>query len=202
MANANQVSGFAPVRYLSGSPWNGAANLYCIKAADTAAYFVGDPVTTIGNAGSDGNGIPAVTLAAAGAAVRGVIVGIGKGPAGGPIVDFANLEAVQRSAGAKTVNYYCLVVDDPDVLFEIQEGVSTALTEASVNRNANFHLGARTAGLPLSTVYLDNSTVSTTSTLNCKLFGLAQRVDNAFGAYAKWLVKINNHEFSTGTTAP
>lgn len=203
MPNANQPSGLAPVRYLSGSPWNGAANLYVIKAADANGFYVGDPVTTIGNAGSDGNGIPAVTLAAAGAAVRGVIIAIGKGPAGGPMIDFNNLTAVQRPSGAQAVDYYALVVDDPDVLFEIQEaGAGAVLTQASVNRNANFNLGTRTAGLALSPAYLDNNTVNTTATLNLKLFGLAQRKDNGFGQYAKWLVKINNHEFSAGTTAP
>jgi hypothetical protein len=32
-----------------------------------------------------------------------------------------------------------------------------------------------------------------------KILGLARRQDNAYGPYAKWLVKINNHELSAGT---
>src|SRR4051812_12623874 len=134
MANQNQPSGLAPVRYLGGSAWNGAANQYCILAADTNAFFVGDRVTTIGNAGADANGIPAVTLAAPGTAARGVIVAVGTFGPGGPPVNPNNLNAVSRPTGAQTVNYYALVVDDPDVLFEVQEaGARATLTASSVN---------------------------------------------------------------------
>lgn len=203
MANPNQPSGLAPVRYLTGNPWSGAVNIYCVLAADTNAYYIGDPVTTIGNANADGNGIPAVTLCAAGVAARGVIVAIGTLGNGGPYINPNNLTAVQRPSGAASVNYYLAVVDDPDVIFEIQEaGAGATLTATSCNRNVNWNLGTRTAGLPLSPAFLDNNTVNTTSTLNMKMLGLAQRVDNQFGAFQKWLVKINNHEFSGGTTSP
>ena len=203
MANQNQPSGLAPVEYLGGSEWNGATNLYCILAADTSAYWIGDPVTTIGNAGSDANGIPAVKLATAGAAVRGVIVGIGTIGPGGPFINPQNLSATNRPAGAQSVNYYVAVVDDPDVVFEIQEaGAGATLTGSSVNRNVNFNLGTRSAGLTLSPVFLDNNTVNTTATLNLKILGLAQRIDNQFGPFQKWKVKINNHEFSGGTASP
>lgn len=204
MANANQPSGLAPVRYRNGNPWNGAVNLYCILAAATPQFWIGDPVTTIGNAGADTFGIPAVTLAAAGAAVRGVIVGLGTLGPGGPYVNPNNLNQLTRPAGAQAGNWYAAVVDDPNVLFEIQEGgIGAVLTASSVNRNVNFNLGTRTATLGLSPCFLDNNTVNTTATLNLKIFQAAQRVDNApFAAFQKWLVSINNHEFSSGTTSP
>lgn len=202
MANSNAPSGLAPVRYLSGAKWSGAANLYCILAADTNYYYVGDRVTTIGNAGSDANGIPAVTLAAAGTAARGVIVAVGTDPY--TLANPNNLGAVQR-LNSVTVNYYCLVVDDPMVVFEVQEGgVGTVLTTTSVNRNVNMNNGTRsTAGLILSPAYLDNNTVNTTSTLDLKIIQGVWRPDNTFGsANQKWEVILNNHEFRAGTTSP
>lgn len=202
MPNPNMPSGLSPVRYLGGNYWNGAINLYCIMPADTGQYWIGDPVTTIGNANSDPAGVPAVTLAAAGAAVRGVIVGIGT-LSGGPFVNPNNLNLLTRPAGAQAVTYYVAVVDDPDVLFEVQEaGAGATLGQTSCNRNVNFNMGTRTPTLTVSPAFLDNNTVNTTATLNLKIIQLIQRIDNQFGAFQKWLVKINNHEFSGGTASP
>ena len=44
MANVSKIRGFQPVRHLSGSPYNGQANIYATAASDSAALFVGDPV--------------------------------------------------------------------------------------------------------------------------------------------------------------
>lgn len=204
MANQNQLSGLAPVRYLNGAPWSGAVNIYTILAADTAQYWIGDPVTTIGNAGGDSFGNPAVTLAAAGAAVRGVIVGLGTSRFG-PYAQLNNLNSpLTRPSGAQSVNWYAAVVDDPQVLFEIQEGgVGAVLTSSSINRNVNFNTGTRTSTLLLSPVFLDNNTVNTTSTLNLKIITSPQRGDNTpYAQYQKWWCLINNHEFRAGTTSP
>jgi len=203
MANQNQPTGFAPVRYRSGAPWNGAVNFYTYLAAETVQVWIGDPVATISIANGDGFGTPAVKLAAAGAAVRGIVVGIGINPQGGPYINPNNLALLTRPVNAQAQNYYFAVVDDPDVLFEIQEaGVGAVLTATSINRNVNFGLGTRTASLVLSPTFLDNNTVNTTLTLNCKIHGAAQRPDNTpFTTFQKWLVSINNHDFSTGTVS-
>jgi len=204
VANLNQPSGLAPVRYRGGNNWNGAAKQYCILAADTNQYWIGDPITTIGNAGADTFGVPAVTIGVAGTATRGVIVGLGT-IRNGPYINPNNLNQLPtRPAGAQAVNWYALVVDDPDVLFEVQEGgVGSVLTSASVNRNANYSLGTRTSTLTISPAFLDNNTVTTTSTLNLKIVQAVQRPDNTpFAQFQKWIVTINNHEFSGGTTSP
>ena len=44
-----------------------------------------------------------------------------------------------------------------------------------------------------------DATPAATATLQLKLMGLVRRQQNAFGAYAKHLVKINVHELGTGT---
>lgn len=204
MANLNQPTGLAAVRYRNGNPWTGGAKQYCILAADTNQYWIGDPVTTIGNAGADVFGIPAVTLGSAGTAVRGVIIGMGI-LRNGPYINPNNLNTLPtRPSGAQAQNWYALVIDDPDVYFEIQEaGSGSVLTSTSVNRNVNFNMGTRTSTLTISPVFLDNNTVNTTSTLNLKIVQAVQRPDNTpFTQFQKWIVEINNHEYSGGTTSP
>lgn len=194
MANANKPMGLAPVQYLNGSPWNGQARMYYIPSTDGNAFALGDPVASAG--GADANGVPSVTLGAAGAALRGVIVGMGTSE--GLMADPSNLDSTVIPA-TKAKNYYVMVADDPNIIFEVQEiGTGTALTAAEVGLNANLVAGTNNGYQ--SGWLLTNTTEDVTSTLNCKLLGLVRRPDNAFGAYAKWLVTINNHEFKSGTT--
>jgi hypothetical protein len=176
---------------MNGAPWSGGGNIYSIDSGYGTALYVGDPVASSG--ASDAYGIQGVVLGAAGAAVRGVIVAIGINAQGGPYVNPNNLALISAPA-TKTVNYYALVVDDPQVIFEIQE-VGTAMAAADCGLNANFSFG--TAGT-LSGVGILNSSKAVTATLNMRLLGLTQRADNAFGTYAKWNVLLNNHEFRTG----
>ena len=52
MANANRPSGFTPVQYLNGAPWNGQARLYSIAATYGTALYIGDPVISLGSTNS------------------------------------------------------------------------------------------------------------------------------------------------------
>lgn len=195
MANVNQPKGLWPTQYLNGAPWNGQARLYFIASTDANAYAIGDPVASSGSA--DTNGVPGVTLATAGAgnAVRGVIVGCGT--AEGLMADPNNLNTTVIPA-TKSQNYYVMVADDPNILFEAQEvGTGTALTAAEVGLNANLLAGTNNGYQ--SGWQIDNSGEGTGATLQVRLMGLVRRQQNAFGAYAKWLVKINNHELAAGT---
>ena len=51
----------------------------------------------------------------------------------------------------------------------------------------------------LSAAQLDTSTKATTNTLQLRILGFSQRVDNAIGANAKVLVQINLHSFKNLT---
>lgn len=202
MANVSKVAGLKPVGYLNGSPWNGQARKYYVPVGNATAIYVGDPVTLTGD--GDANGIPGVVTGAAGAAIIGVVVGVVVADAGVSLQG-TTIDLTRRSLPVSTAGYV-LVADDPNIIFEIEEGVSggagTALTSASIGLNANLVLkAAPTATYQDSGWVVDNSTEAATATLNVKLLGLAQREDNAFGAAAKWLVKINNHVYgaSTGT---
>jgi len=200
MPNSNRASGYTPVKYLNGASWNGQANLYSIAANYGTELAIGDPVISSGTA--DTNGIPGIALAAATGAVRGVIVGLGKYQ--GLIANPSNLDTTKRPASDPAV-WYALVVDDPNVIFEIQEESNgTALAATEVGMNTIPLLAA--AGTYVSGWLLrsaSGATPATTATLQLRLMGLKQAPagTNAFGAYAKWLVKFNVHELGTGTGA-
>ena len=211
--NPNKPSGLSPVRYLNGAKYDGKGQMYCVLAADTNAYYPGDLVTPSAS-GGDSNGVPAVTLATAGNVAVGVIVAIGTLygtgylPPGGPYINALNLNVVSRPSGAQTSNYYALVSDDPNIIYEIQEGGSgTNLTTAAINNNANILYAAPATGVNVSGTTLNNASVTTTSTLNLKILRLVQRIDNHFltspatgGAAQKWEVIINSHVYRAGTT--
>ena len=203
MANISKPSGLKPVSTLSGAPYNGQARLYYVPATNATALYVGDPVTRL-TASADANGVPSVSIGVAGSAICGVIVGV-LPVAAGVSLQGTTLDLTRRSLAASTAGYV-MVADDPSILFEIEEGTTagaagTALTASAIGNNANFIVLAGASTVSDSGTLLDNATENTTATLNLKIMSLAQREDNAFGARAKWIVKINNHQYgaSTGT---
>ena len=79
MANPDVVRGLRPVRYTSGAPYNGAANIYSVQASDGTAIFIGDIVTTVsvGTAQTiNGNVYLDVVQFATGNVQTGVVVGV------------------------------------------------------------------------------------------------------------------------------
>jgi len=199
MANANRPSGLSPVQYLNGSAWNGQSRVYSIDANYATALYIGDPVISGGSA--DANGVPDIAIYGGTGAIRGVIIGLGvyEGSAG---FDPTNLFQTYRSASDSRV-WYAKVVDDPNVIFEVQENSNgTQLAAADVGLNTILKSGTGNgylSGWLLSSA--TDATPATTATLAVRLMGLVRRQNNAFGAYAKWLVKINVHELGTGTGA-
>lgn len=204
--NISKPAGLSPVRYLNGAKYTGKGQIYAILASDTNPFFVGDLVTPVANA--DASGIPCVTLATAGNVAVGVVAAVGTQQYGA----YANPNALQtpnRPTGAQAVVYYALVHDDPNIIYEIQEGgAGTNLTITSSNRNVNIIYAAPATGVIVSGTQINNASVNTTSTLNLKLLRLAPRIDNHFvtspstgGGGQKWWAIINNHYFRTGITS-
>ena len=204
MANLNAPSGLAPVGYRNGNFWNGQARLYGVIATDTNAYYIGDPVKIDATNFADGNGIPFVTKATAAAAMRGVVVAVGTalpyGFQGGPYINPNDLTKTFRPSGAQSGIYYLAVVDDPDVIFEVQEDSSAIGAASAVTKNANLSFGAPAAGVFVSGAMVLGSSYAVGATLNVKILQAVQRSDNQpYAAFQKWLVQINNHDFSGGT---
>lgn len=199
MANINKPFGFQPLRNGAGSPWNQQANMYCIPSTNNTVISIGDAV--IAAAGSDAQGIPNIAKASGTAAVRGVVVGFTLTPPNttslqGTIID----NTIINIPATKTKAYYALVIDDPDALFIIQDdGITTAnLVAASANLNANFTVANPSGISGVSASVILSSSIANTSTLPLKIIGLHQDPGssgaNAFGAYARWVVKFNQHE--------
>lgn len=194
MANVNRPSGLSPVRSIV-SPWSGQSNLYWIPSTDTIQYNIGDAVQTGGS--SDANGVAQIvkpTGAFTAGNLRGVIVGFTINP---------NNLTVLNAPATKTQDYYAWVVDDPNAIFAItDDGITTGnLVSTSINLNSGFTVANPTAPSPVSATVLTSASFAVTSTLPLKLLGLDRRLNNSFGQYASWLVKINNHELNAAGTA-
>lgn len=198
MPNLNKPFGLKPVRYASGGRWTGGGTIYCIRQSNTQAFAIGDPVTLEGEA--DANGIPSIVLATAGTGnpVLGAIVsGAGAPTDAGSFGVPADSPLVIPAS--KTRNYYVLVADDPDVVFEVQENSSGgAIAASSVGLNVNLASGTNNGFVSGWT--LASSSVATGATLQMKLLRAVRRPDNELGNFCKWECLINHHVFRGGTT--
>ena len=207
MANINQPFGFEPIGSLNAANWSGKVNTYYIPAADTNIYSKGDaviPATYNGTTvlGADANGIPQVVKATGTGTVRGVIVGfLLTNPTNinlqGTILD----NTIINIPATKTRDYYALVSDDPATLYMIQgDSAGTNQTAQYANSNASFTVANPTMPSMRSQSVLSGATLAPTNTLNLRVLGLYQDANNAFGAYARWVVKFNLTDLANGAT--
>lgn len=232
--NPNKPVGLSPIDTIAASgEFTGRGSLYAIAPADTGGYWPGDlvvPGTTAGNTfgvGFDPNGTPIVTkyVAASTNPVVGVVMAVGIDPTGSQFINpnilggaAANYPfagpggATYRPNAAQSVYYYALVIDDPDTIFEIQEGgAGTNLTNTPTHYNFDVVVAnPATIGVTaFSGTQLNNASGATTATLPLRLLRLAPRIDNGFttvpatgGGFQKWWVKLNNHIYSSGVASP
>jgi hypothetical protein len=191
MANKDAPRGLVPVGYLNGSPWNGKFNIYYLAAAEDNDIFIGDPVALNGSADASGR-FPTVTIGTAGTGnpIVGVAIGFGTTPY--IMINQDNL--AQRYRPAETAMYVA-VVDDPNVIFEIQEvSGGTALAITAVGNNAAFVVGTGNSATGISATELNNATeVATTE--NLRILRVAPVEGNAIGEHCKWWVLINEHQY-------
>lgn len=184
MANANRPTGLSPVS-IFGVPYAGQGNIYSVAGGYGTALAIGDPVKSSGTASADG--YSGIVLATVGDPVRGVIVGLGRSPT--TLANWGNLDSTVRPANAPDV-WYALVADDPNLVYEIQMASAAA---ADVGGNADLVSGSNNGFVSGWTL---SGTASGTAA-QCRILGLVNRHGNEFGAYAKVLVKINEHELTT-----
>jgi hypothetical protein len=191
----NAPQGLVPVKKLDGSAWTGATNPYQIANAYATAIFRGDPVAVLAD-GTLGVGV-------AGSTITGVFWGV---------------KFIDSTGRVRFENYWpgnpgvltgstveALVIDDPNTVFTIQEtsGTGTAgtpLALADRGLNANFLYTAGSTATGTSAVSLNNATEADTSTLNLKILQLDPTPGNAVGAFANWLVIMNNQSYRAGVT--
>jgi hypothetical protein len=191
----NAPQGLVPVKKLDGSAWTGATNPYQIANAYATAIFRGDPVGVLAD-GTLGVGV-------AGSTITGVFWGVKFIDSTGR-VRFENFWPGNPGVlTGSTVE--ALVIDDPNTVFTIQEtsGTGTAgtpLALADRGLNANFLYTAGSTATGTSAVSLNNASEADTSTLNLKILQLDPTPGNAVGAFANWLVIMNNQSYRAGVT--
>ena len=195
---ASVLTGFRPVKHLTGAPYNGQLNRYMISASNSAVTNVGDLVVLSTDASlvdGDQGVYPAVSRAASGtaAAIVGVVVGFEP--------DYNNLNTGNfRAASTRRV---ALVADSPDLIFAApQDAVGGVVAAASVGLNVAVNLGTAVAVAPWNSgMSVDSSTVATTNTLPLKIVGVTAAPDQdvtSTGRPAELLVMINTHQLANG----
>lgn len=182
MANTNAPFGLQWLGDLSSGLANGMIHTYVIPSSDAANYFVGDPVKSTGTSTSDG--VPTVTLAAAGDTMRGVIIGFKFNP------DNLNI-----TYGAASTTRYVYVVDAPFAEFVVQTNGTLAITDIGANMDLAAGGGGSTY-TGISSYVLDEGTV-TASSAQMRLIRLYEVVGNSVGAYAQVVCMINEHELKS-----
>lgn len=194
MANLDTPFGLKPVKHLMGAPWNGKVNTYYVPVGNSTAMFVGDAVVSDGTADATGK-FPGITQATAGANIRGVVVGFGDNP-----YTMIHPDTPLRNHCPATTAMYAFVVDDPFVIFEMQEdsgGAALAIT--AVGLSTNIVVGSGSTATGKSAMELDSSDTGTDTTGQCKLLRVVDREDNALGTNCKWEILIVEHELLTAT---
>ena len=199
MANVSRVNGFTPVQHLTGAPYNGQYRTYSVPASDGTALAVGDAVKLAadgtGSAGAvagamgGGNGLKNVIKAAAGDAIVGVVVGFDIVP------DSLNTPQYRVGSTLRQVR----VADATDLVFLVQVSNGT-VTNSIVGENYNLAAGTISTTTGLSGATLDlNAGTPGGATAQFKVLQFDQAPDNEIGTSAKVLVKINNHQYNSGT---
>lgn len=195
MANLNTPFGLRPANNFGTGPYTGDIHHYAVPASDVTAIYVGDPVKLVGTASiissQGGEVLPNVAQAATGDTIVGVVVGV--------LADTRD-SLVYRAASTLRV---LLVCDDPNAVFEIQQVTGgTPLNSNDIGLNANFVVAAGSTVTGQSGVTLDNSTEAGINTLDLKIVGVPNRVDNDTGTAvstgvdaSKFYVRINRHQY-------
>jgi hypothetical protein len=188
MANSNKPNGFTLIGTYSGAPIN--ANIRTRQMTGATAIFPGDAVSI-----DDATGL--VVPASAGSLVLGVCVGVK--------VDRSISSTEHPGYAAASSGAYIFVAEGPDYLYEVQEdsvgGTPLALT--NIGSNGDLVAGSGSTTLGTSAQTLDTSDViakdASAATAQFKVVDLVNRVDNAVGNYARWVVSINE-DFYRDTT--
>lgn len=183
MSNTNAPFGLSPVRHLFGGVIR--PNEYTIADGYNTALYMGDPVAVTGTGRNIG-----IATASTGSVVTGVFQGCKYINALGDTVWSKYWPASQAiKSGTVAIAY---VLDDPFVLYEIQSDV-TGIAEADIRLLTNLASATGNAGSGTSGWY--STGVSSTEN-QLKIYGLAAKGTNAYGAYAVIEVLLNTHEFN------
>lgn len=189
MANPDRPRGFWPIRHLTGGIIR--MSEYKIESGKSGALYSGDLCLL------DTNGYVAVS-AVTDTNLLGVVAGFFWVTSDGD----AKWSKYWPSATATygTVDAKVMVYDDPDIVYGVQTGGTTAFTQAMIGANADSledHAGSATTGLSGMEINIASGLGSSTAQL--RILGLIDMPNNVLGANAKVEVIINEHLYRSTT---
>lgn len=188
MANVNAPSGFSPRRHATGGVLR--SNEYQIVGGLASNIYRGSGVIPV-------NTNKRINVAAAGNKLLGVFHGCS-------YVDSTGQPQFRPVWVSGTViktgtTAFAEVFDDPDILFGCQVSGAAGLVATDIGNFADLVVGTGSSATGTSGDMLDQSTLGTTGA-QFRIEDLDPIVGNAFGQYAKALVRINEHEFGPDAT--
>ena len=190
MANTTRVCGLRPLNPVI------RANVY--KHVTGVPVYMYSPATL--NAGGYAE-IAVTDGTTAGEALLGSVVGFLLGDWSPETSTYSGYLPANPSSTDSSGYVNVLVADSPDQLFLIEETTDgTALTQAAVGLGATMMHYTATSGNAMSgvsTVCIAQKSANTapSSNLNIQLVKLWDKPDNAYGNYAKWVVRILDHQY-------
>ncbi len=193
MSNTAAPKGLVPVRYLDGTPWDGATLDCFISSGYGTALFIGDPVlmtTTLADKDTTAKRPTVNTHAGTdGLIVWGVIIAFEADP--------TNLE---RKHSPLSTEGICKVVRcADDLIFQIQDDGSGTPAKVFPGQNAEMAAGGGGSTVTgLSSFALDASTPTADQSFPLWIIGLANIENNDLDDYAIWDVLINTNNNATG----
>lgn len=186
MATVASAHGLKPAFYVGGRPYAGAQREYPVLSGYGTAIFQGD-VVRIGAAGdttSEGYLVKETGTSTTSKPI-GVFMGVS-------YTDPNTLTKVFKNylpASVVASDIKAMVVDDPDVIYEVQ--ASGAVAQAAIGENCALVQGSGSTLTGMSGVTA-NATHATTDTLPLRIVGFVNRPGSAVGdTYTDLFVKFN-----------
>lgn len=192
MPNTSKVTGLRPIEQPFGSI---RCNYY--EAATGAALYMYQPV--------DLNSSGRITAASwnSGNLIVGSVIGF----ADDSFCPLPNPYLASNPGFGYTVNsaglVKVLVADDPNQHFVIEEDTGgSALDAQSVGAGASFIFQATTGNNTsgIANAVLDRSGVDALALQQFRLIKKWDKPDNAYGNFCKWVVRINQHRYTSSTS--
>ena len=187
MANRNAPNGFSPIKTKDGHN-TAKLGLYYIPSTDGTAVGIGDLVKL--TTGADPLGNPTITRCTTPASdlVLGSVVGFAFDP--------TNLMNKYRVASTAR---YAYVSDDPEAVYEAQVlGGNLAVADIGYNFYYTVSNGVNTT-TGVSAEGVDYTNKATTASFPLQVIALSQLQNNAFGANARAVVRLNNPQMGFAT---
>ena len=180
MANVDGANGFTPIRHLAGGDPN-RVNEYAIASGYAANIFSGDAVVIA----SDG------TVQAAAATDVNIL-----GRFGGCSYVNAQGEQIFSSywpTGTTATSIKAIVSDDPYIVYSVQSTTGGSPAQTNVGNCADIVAGTGDTATGVSRFELSGT--MGTGPAQCKIIGLGDDPDNAWGEHAQLEVIFNEHLF-------